>query len=126
MAGPLHIQPMQWTRVSDLGDVPPLDEADLACLLELRDVLLRHGRLERFALHLVHRHFALGAHEVLVETCDPALREQRLRVRRRDSVALRGAVPTTWLLVEDAPHPLATCVCAVRDGQGHLGRHRSR
>jgi hypothetical protein len=109
--------------VRDLDEVPPLDDADLDCMNELRDVLARHGRLGRFALQLVHKHFDLGPHEVLVETSDPATREQRLRVQPRDRLATLDAVPTAWLLGADGP--AVVCVCANRGGEGHRGRHES-
>lgn len=119
----LTMAPLQWSRLPDLCHVAPLDDADLACMDELRRVLARHHRLGRFALHLVHKHFELAPHEVMVEYSDPATREQRLRVEARDSVALRDAVPTTWML--DTGQPVVTCVCAYRADQGHLGRHES-
>ena len=119
----ITIQALQWTRVADLRDVPALDRHDLACMAELREVLMRHGRLERFALHLVHKHFELAADEVLVEYSDPQAREQVLRVERRAAAALHGATPTTWTLA--TPEPLVACVCAYRADHGHLGRHRS-
>jgi hypothetical protein len=119
----LTILPMQWTRVQDLRDVPPLDAADMACIADLREVLERHGRLRRFALQLVHKHFDMAPDEVLVEYSDPLLREQRLRVEPRDGRAARAAIPTAWML--DRPDaPLATCVCAYRAEVGHLGRHQ--
>ena len=120
----LTISAMQWTRVADLRDVAPLNDADLACMRELRDVLARHGRLDRFALHLVHRHFALAAHEVLVEISDPQARVQRLSVHPRASPELVDAVPTTWTLA--GGHAEVHCVCAWRGGLGHLGRHALR
>ena len=119
----LTIQALQWARLADLRDVPALDRHDLACMAELREVLQRHGRLQRFALHLVHKHFELAADEVLVEYSDPRAREQSLRVERRDAAVLQGAIPTTWTLAE--PQPLVACVCAYRTEHGHLGRHQS-
>jgi hypothetical protein len=116
--------PLQWSRLPDLRDVAPLDGVDLACIEELRAVLQRHGRLERFALQLVHKHFDLAPHEVLVEYCDPLAREQRLRVEARNGDAARNAIATAWML--DQPGvPRVTCVCAYRAGVGHLGRHRA-
>ena len=120
---PLTMAPLQWSRLADLRDVAPIDDADIACMRELRDVLARHDRLGRFALHLVHKHFEVAPHEVMVEYSDPATREQRLRVEARDSEALRDAVPTTWML--DTGQPVVACVCAYRADQGHLGRHES-
>ncbi len=119
----LTIAPLHWSRLPDLRHVAPIDGDDLACMVEVRDVLTRHGCLDRFALHLVHKHFELGADEVLVEYSDPATREQWQRVEPRASASLRAAVPTTWTLAAAAP--LAVCVCAYRVDQGHLGRHRS-
>jgi hypothetical protein len=124
----LVIRPLHWAEVPELCDVAPLDDDDLACMAELRDVLARHRRLHRFALHLVHRHFDLAADEVLVEYTDERSREQRLRVEPRACAALRDAVATTWRFdgAADPREPFVACVCATRDGQGHLGRHESR
>ena len=119
----LTIRPLQWKRIPDLRDVAPLDAQDLACMAELREVLARHGRLERFAVQLVHKHFELADGEVLIEYSDVARREHRLRVERHDSVNARHAIPTTWML--DRERPLVSCVCAFRGNQGHLGRHES-
>ena len=120
----ITISALQWSRLQDLHDVEPLDAADVACMHELRDVPARHGRLDRFALQLVHMHFDLAADEVLVEYSDPVRREQRLRVRgTRQARPGRGAVPTLWTLADD--RPCVVCVCAERGGQGHLGRHES-
>lgn len=121
--GELTIRPLQWSRLEDLRDVAPVDAADLACLAELRDVLARHGRLDRFAVHLLHKHFDLRDDEVLVEYSDRARREHRLRVEHRDSPAARHAVPTTWVL--DRARPFVVCVCALRGVHGHLGRHET-
>lgn len=119
----ITISPMQWTRVRDLREVEPLNDADAACMEELRHVLARHGRLGRFALHLIHKHFDVEPHEVLVEYSDASSREQRLRVEARASEALRDAVPTTWTL--DTGRPTVACVCAYRPRLGHLGRHET-
>lgn len=111
----ISIQPMQWTALPDLGDTLPLDDTDHACMMELRAVLARHGKLGRFALHLAHRHFDLAAGEVLIERSDPEGRAQTVTVGRLDDVG--EAVPTTWLL-DTPPDMLASgvgiyCVCVV-------------
>jgi hypothetical protein len=119
----LTIQALQWARLADLRDVPPLDHNDLACMAELREVLVRHGRLQRVALHQVHKQLELAPAQVVVEYSEPLAREQSLRVERRDAEVLRSAIPTTWTL-EDS-QPLVACVCAYRAEHGHLGRHQA-
>ena len=108
----MTIQPMQWAVLPELQDAPPIDDADMACLLELRDVLARHGKLKRFAVHLAHRHFELGEGEVLIERPDPDGRTQHVTVGRLDDEP--DARPTTWLF-DDAPALHMTnavyCVC---------------
>ena len=86
---------MQWTGLADLPDVPPVDDGDLDCLAEIRDVLARHGKLNRFAVHLAHRHFALGPDEILIERPDPDGRTQHVTVGRLADEP--DARPTTWL-----------------------------
>ena len=112
---PFAIRPLQWAALPELYDTPPLDAADLACMVELQAVLARHGKLGRFALHLAHRHFDLKAGEVLIERSDPDSRAQTVTVGRLDQVG--EAVPTTWLL-DASPDLLASgaaiyCVCVV-------------
>jgi hypothetical protein len=78
----ISIQPMQWSILPELQDAPPLDDEDIACLREVRDALDRDGKLQRFAVHLAHRHFELGPDEILIERPDPDGRTQHVPVGR--------------------------------------------
>jgi hypothetical protein len=117
------IKPMQWASVKDLHDCEPLSQADLACMKDVRAALARHGKLDRFALHLIHKHFEIAPDEVLVEYSDAHSREQFFRVEAADSATAKLAIPTTWTL--DSIEPMARCVCAYRATHGHLGRHET-
>lgn len=122
---PLVIRPMQWAALPDLDEAAPLDASDRACMVELAAVLARHGKLDRFALHLAHKHFDLAAGEVLVERSDPDSRSQQVTVERLDQ--LEHVAPTTWLLHDD-PEPLAAgphmyCVCIVPPVASACARH---
>ena len=108
----LSILPMQWTGLADLPDVPPVGDDDLDCLAEIRDVLARHGKLDRFAVHLAHRHFALGPDEILIERPDPDGRTQHVTVGRLADEP--NARPTTWLFEQGRELLLSNavyCVC---------------
>jgi hypothetical protein len=91
----LHISPMQWGVLPELHEALPFDETDLACLADLKTVLARHGKLDRFAVQLAHRHFGLGEGEILIEQPDPQARTQHVSVARRGDHP--SAIPTTWL-----------------------------
>ena len=119
----LVIKPMQWAKTADLHDVSPLDESDVTCMQEIREVLMKHEKVDRFALHLIHKHFDLDDDEILVEYSDPSPREQFFRVEKRTDDIMQHSIPTTWTL--EQMEPMARCTCAYRQGKGHLGRHET-
>ncbi|HXY30758.1 MAG TPA: hypothetical protein VEI06_08605 [Gemmatimonadaceae bacterium] len=119
----LAIYPMQWAKIADLHDTPRLGDSDLACMAEVRAVLQKHDKLDRFALHLIHKHFDLDQDEILVEYSEHDTREQYFRVEKATPDILTNSIPTTWTLHNI--EPLANCVCAYRTNEGHLGRHET-
>lgn len=118
----LSVTPMQWKNIRDLSDVEPLSDADLECLAEIRSVLDRYQAVDRFAVHLVHKHFDLAADEILVEYSDAVKRIQTICVEKIADADMQNSIPTTWIL--DGLKPTTICVCATRAGS-HLGRHET-
>ena len=117
------LEVMQWSRTKDLEETAPLDQSDLDCMRAIRAVLAEHGKLDRFALHLTHKHFDLAEDEVLVEYSNAETRKQFFKVEKVDSEIASQSIPTTWTL--ERMEPTARCVCAYRPGMGHLGRHET-
>jgi hypothetical protein len=75
-------------------------------------VLARHGKLDRFAVHLTHRHFALGPDEILIERPDSDGRTQHVTVGRLSDEP--DARPTIWLLIPEHEMLLSDavyCIC---------------
>ena len=46
----LQMAPMQWAALRDIDDVAPIHEGDYACLAEVRDVLTKHNKRDRFGV----------------------------------------------------------------------------
>lgn len=92
----------------------------MACMRAMRDVLLKFGKVDRFALHLVHKHFDLADDEILVEYSNANTREQYFRPEKADSPIALEAIPTTWMLKDMDPSVICTCA---RTENGHQGRH---
>jgi hypothetical protein len=76
----LTILPLSYEALPHLHDTPDLDDGDEACLAEVRDVLGRHGKPSRFAIHLAHKHFDLAPDEVLIEYPNEKARTQHVVV----------------------------------------------
>ena len=65
--------------LADVDSVRQISDDDAACLREIRDVLARHGALDRFGVSLLHSHFGMAPDEMLMETTDESARVQTIR-----------------------------------------------
>ena len=74
----LEIFPIQWSRLKHVDDIEPLNDGDAACIAEIRDVLYKHGKLDRLGVALLHSHFPLADDEVMLEETDEEARVQTL------------------------------------------------
>jgi len=123
------MQPMQWARIPDVHDIAPLSEGDADCLREIRDVLLRHNSLERFAVSLIHKHFDLDPAEQMVEFTDTQTRTLTIKPVSED--AGLQTLETTWKFSAETTgmKPLAICVYRcyfnANSSPQHVGQHGS-
>jgi hypothetical protein len=103
------VRPMKLNDLADVADVKPLSDADMPVFREVREVLMKHGALERFGLILLHKHFDLREGEELVEEIDV---ERRVLVSRpAEAKQVRRALETAWRFDAKADGPAATWVC---------------
>jgi hypothetical protein len=102
---------MALQELAPLGEVQlELDRHDLECFAEVRDVLARHGRLDRFGIVLLHRHFDIADDERLVETTDVNERVQTVRVHKAESLAGVKTIDTAWRLHPEGVEAMAECI----------------
>jgi len=93
---------------------------DEACLKEIREVLARHQRLDRFGVTLLHHHFAVAEDEIMVEECDE---ENRVLISRPQKVAaidVARAIQTNWRLDADLATAKCTQVCTYNSDNEHI------
>ena len=108
---------MGWSGLGNIDDVEPMGEADRAVMDEVRQVLAKHGALERFGLTLLHSHFDLAADEILVETVDVERRMLTVRpVPQQKAVDAGDLVPTSWRLDRHDHEPMCGTYCHRSDG----------
>lgn len=109
---------MGWQGLSNINEVEPLSEDDQRVLQDVREVLKRHGALERFGVTLLHSHFDLGPDELLVETVDHDNRTLTVRPRSSEDVA-GELVPTSWRLDAEDGEPRVLTYCHRTSGGIH-------
>jgi hypothetical protein len=90
-------------QLSDLRDVDHFGPADEPVFQELRDVLARHGALQRFGVVLLHQHFPVRDDERLVEFVDSDQRVLTIKPVAVDDAQVRSAVETQWRLDQLTP-----------------------
>jgi hypothetical protein len=118
----LVLQPLQWNTLRDIDAVKPIDASDAECLEELRRVLEKHNRLDRFGVALLHRHFDVADDELLLETTDVSRREHWVRPVKKSFLEQAGLEAQTTVLRFDERGWSQNCGC-LRDKHGHTGRH---
>lgn len=117
------VQPMQWAKLPDMNDIDPsLDASDAACLAALREVLQAHGKLDRFGVNLLHKHFELTDDECLIETIDTEGRVLTVTPIARS--ALPSAVPTQWNLSSHSPLQWCEVYCQRLSNGDHRNGHQ--
>lgn len=120
----VSIQPMQWRPVSDISAVAPFSSEDAACFSELRDVLIKHGSLDRFGISLIHRHFDIAPDEEMMEYTDVENRTLVVKPVKLSDIDWENITVTHWRLTAGKKIATVGCVCA-RGSNGHMGYHRN-
>ena len=88
--------PLQQASVIDFDDLQPLGPEDEECINDLRAVLAKHNRLDRFGIFLLHAHFPVEPDEVLKEVCDRESRTLTIKPVKMDDLAGESTIDTMW------------------------------
>jgi hypothetical protein len=104
----------------DIDEVRPFSDEDKQCFAELREVLERHGALQRFGVTLLHNHFPVYEGEVLVEECDEEGRTLTLKPMKRGEVDEGTLMQTNWRLDTEASVQGCVAYCLMDAGR-HVG-----
>ena len=107
MNATLEMTSVQWANLLPFDMVEPVNEGDLECLREVREILKKHGKRERFGVALLHKHFDLEEGEILVETTDEVARVQMIKPVQKGSIA--GTVGTIWMLLDGENKEMLGC-----------------
>lgn len=108
------------------GDgVLPLQDSEKLCLVEIREILKKHGKLERFGITLLHKHFDLSDDEILIESIDEERKMQIIKPMKKEEVAnLEGEIlETCWSLQEGDVLMGCRRTCVRQDGKHYPNVH---
>jgi hypothetical protein len=119
-----QLQYVALNTLNDVSGVQPISEEDKTCLAEVRDVLKKFGKLDRFGITLLHKHFDLLDDEILVESVDEENRTQVIKPMKRSDVdKMEGEILETMWSLEDNQVLMACKIKCVQQGGKHYERH---
>jgi hypothetical protein len=118
-ASTIHMSAMQWTTLDHIADVRPIDDSDAACLEDIRQVLEKHGALQRFGVSLLHRHFDVADDEFMLETTDEEQREHRVRPIKKAVFEAEGVTAQSTIISFDEHGYQQYCGCDPRSTGHH-------
>jgi len=112
-----------YSDLPDIDDAAEVNASDRACIEEVRAVLERHGKLNRFGITLLHQHFPVYADEILLETCDQESRTLTTKTVKKASVKASQIIETSWRLSDISSNLVCTKNC-YKDADGrHMQTH---
>ena len=116
-------QTLSYRSLPHIDEVAPLSQEDEVCLKEIKEVLRKHNRLQRFGVSLLHEHFPVGDGEVLMESCDAKNRILTITPIKMSELTGVSTIETNWRL--DTGSALLKCVAVCLAGpKGHLAAHK--
>jgi hypothetical protein len=121
----ITLETVQWTKLSQIEDLPPINDADYGVLEEIRQVLLRHGFEKRFGVCLLHKHFDIQPGEAFLEQSDEESRTSTISVVSEE--VAKEAMETAWSFSSgDDIKAGRNCraVCLGFGQTGHASRHQ--
>lgn len=90
----LIVAPTQWGCYEEIEDVEPINDSDLKCLSEVREVLKKYNKRSRFGVALLHKHFDVKSDEILVEYTNKQERTLTIKPVKRDQAG--SIIETIW------------------------------
>ena len=120
-----NLHPLVHNAQIDGDLVAPLSNEEKECLTEIRDVLARHGKLERFGVTLLHKHFDIAENELMIETIDPINRVQTIRPMSQEEIAAMDGkiLETCWSMVDGDVVMGCKRGCVYVSGKHYEGSH---
>jgi hypothetical protein len=113
---PTSLEPLP--KLPNIYEIERVGPQDDACIDEIREVLKRHGALQRFGITLLHQHFDMAPGELLVESVDEENRVLTMEPCGRESDG-RG-IETSWRLDDPTAQRRCEVQCIPdRDYQGN-------
>ena len=114
----LNTQQMQWAATPDIDEISPFGPQDDECFRDLRDVLKKHGALDRFGIALIHKHFEIADDEVMIEFTDVENRELVVKPIKKAKAQGIDSIVTNWKLTDGDEVAQVICTCS-QHGRGH-------
>ncbi len=117
----MKLSSRQYSSMKHVTDVEPVNEADRATLDAIKAVLIERGAVDRFGVHLVHKHFDIADDEIVMEYTDEEARTQFTQVEKYADAFANGApLETQWRFNRETASMGCVGFCHYNNGHRHI------
>ncbi|MBL7821435.1 MAG: hypothetical protein JNL65_12535 [Saprospiraceae bacterium] len=95
------LNPILHNELSNIQEVALITKDDADCLAELKEIILKYGKENKFGISLLHKHFDLLEDEMLVETINVKDRVLTTTPVHVDEQRKNSLVQTVWCFSKD-------------------------
>lgn len=115
------LEPTQFADMKHVTEVDPVSEKDRETLEAIKDVLIKNNAVDRFGVHLIHKHFDLADDEIIMEYTDEEARTQFTQVEKYSEAFATGKpLETQWRFSRETASMGCVGFCHYNNGHRHI------
>lgn len=116
------LTPLAHNYLKDINSIEKLNLTDLNCINEVKDVLKKHDKEDKFGVLLLHKHFDLEEDEIMLESIDTENRILTTQPKKINELSESSFIQTVWSFSKDPSLNKSCESCCPFDKSGrHVG-----
>jgi len=112
------LTPLMHNNLKDIDAIEKLNETDLKCINDIKNILKRHNKEDKFGVLLLHKHFDISEDEIMLESIDVKNRILITKPQKISTLKQNSFIQTVWSFSNN-PSLNKNCEsCCPRDTSG--------
>lgn len=111
-------------KLKDIDAIEKLNATDQQCIEELKNVLQKHNKEDKFGIQLLHKHFDLAHDEIMLESIDVENRTLTTKPKKISELKEGSFIQTVWSISNDPAINRSCQSCCPYDAAGNHHGYR--
>lgn len=116
------LTPLVHNNLKDIDEVEKLNDSDLKCINQVREILKQHQKEDKFGVLLLHKHFDIDEDEIMLESIDLKTRTLTTKPVKTSTLKNSSFIQTVWAFSNEPSLNRSCQSCCPYDKSGkHYG-----